>query len=112
MSVSRLKDYCLLYAAFFIYSFVSVFAKFASEQETLIKTLFFMGIEVCMLGSYAIIYQQAIKKFPLVVAMSNKGVALIISLLWSILIFHERITLWNVIGATMIIFGIWMVSSE
>ncbi len=112
MQPNKIKDYGQLYIAFLVYSFVSVFAKIASIQENFFKTLFFMGTEIVLLGVYALIWQQVLKRFSLVVAMSNKGVTVIFSLVWSIIIFKESITLWNVVGAALIILGIWMVSAD
>lgn len=112
MRQSQIKDFLILYFAFFIYSFVSVCAKLAAGQATILGMLLFMGIEICLLGIYAIIWQQALKRFPLVVAMSSKGITVILSLIWAILFFHEQITLWNMVGAGMIILGIGLVSAD
>ncbi len=107
-----IKKYGFLYFAFLIYSFVSVFAKIASGQDSLLETLFFVGVEIVFLGLYALIWQQALKRFPLVVAMSNKGIVVILGLVWSVLFFNEQITINNIFGAALIIIGIWMVSSD
>ena len=48
----------------------------------------------------------------LITAMSNKGVVVIFGLVWSVVLFHETITLYNVFGTAMIILGIWMVSAD
>lgn len=112
MKGSRIKDFGILYFAFFTYSFVSVFAKVASGQDTVLKTLIYVGIEFCLLGIYALIWQQALKKFPLVVAISNKGITVIIALIWSVVFFNEHITVWNIIGAILIVMGIWLVSAD
>ena len=104
---TKIKDYGLLYFAFIIYSFVSVFAKIASGQSELWRTLLFMFIECFFLGVYALIWQQALKR-----SMSNKGVTVVLGLLWSVFLFGESITIMNIVGAVLIIFGIWMVSSD
>lgn len=57
-------------------------------------------------------WQQVLKRFSLVTAMANKGVVVIINLIWSVLLFQEAITIYNIIGAAIIIGGIWMVSSD
>lgn len=107
-----IKKYGLLYFAFLIYSFVSVFAKIASGQDSLLYALLFIGVEIIFLGLYALIWQQVLKEFPLVVAMSNKGIVVILGLIWAVLFFDEQITISNIVGALMIILGIWMVSSD
>ena len=108
----RLVNYGLLYFNFVIYSFVSVFAKYASMQESYIMVCVFASGEVLLLGIYAILWQQILKRFPLVVAIANKGVTVVFGLLWSALLFNEQVTMWNLVGAGVIIAGIWMVSTD
>ncbi len=107
----KVTDYVLLYFGFFIYSLVSVFAKFASAQ-TDYKMIVFLGCEVVLLAIYAILWQQILKRFSLVTAMSNKGITVIFGMLWSVIIFKDTITLWNIFGAAIIISGIYLVSSS
>ncbi len=107
-----IKNYSLLYFGFLVYSFVSVFAKFASKQNDFYHTLLFIGLELFVLFVYAIIWQQVLKKFQLMVAASNKGVTVVFTLLWSFLFFGEKISFLNIVGAILIILGIWMVSSD
>ena len=106
------KDYFLLYGDFLIYSLVSVFSKIAAAQESLAWTMLFMFIEFCFLGVYALIWQQALKRFPLTVAMASKGITVILALLWSVALFRESISIMNVVGAALIILGIRVVSSD
>ena len=103
----------LLYLAFFIYSGTTVFSKLAAMQSGItLSFLFFMGMEVVCLGVYAIIWQQVLKHMSLITAMSTKGEVVIFGLVWSVVLFHETITLYNVFGTAMIILGIWMVSAD
>ena len=111
-SLKNIKKYFLLYFCFFIYSISTLCAKFASNQEMPIKILVYMGLEVVCLGIYALIWQQVLKKFSLVTAMASKGIVVIFNLIWSILLFKEVITIYNIIGAVIIIGGIWVVSSD
>lgn len=107
----RVADYVLLYFGFFIYSLVSVFAKFASVQ-TDYKMIVFLGCEVVLLAIYAVLWQQILKRFSLVTAMSNKGVTVILGMIWSVIFFKDTITLWNIVGAVIIISGIYLVSNS
>lgn len=103
----------LLYIAFMVYSGTTVCSKMAAMQEGLtVKFLFFVGMEIVCLGVYALIWQQVLKNMSLITAMSNKGVVVIFGLLWSVFLFHETVSLYNILGAAMIIFGIWMVSAD
>ena len=112
MKKSKISDYMVLYSAFFVYSISSVCAKFAALQAERFRTLCFFAAEILFLGIYALIYQQALKRFTLVVAMSNKGITVILGLLWSVVLFGERIGPLNVLGAIVIIIGIGMVASD
>lgn len=112
MKGKKVSDFLLLYLAFFVYSISSVCAKLAALQSDRMRLLFFFAAEIACLGIYALIYQQALKRFSLVVAMSNKGITVILGLLWSVLLFGERVGLLNAVGAAFIVFGIGMVSSD
>ncbi len=112
MQIEKIKQYLLLYGAFIIYSGVSIFAKYASKQDTLYKMCVFIALEIICLGVYAIVWQQVLKHFSLVTAMASKGIVVIFNLIWSILLFDEVITVNNIVGAAIIIFGIWVVSSD
>lgn len=112
MLINYIKKYGLLYGALLIYSASTICAKLASSQSTTIKVLVFFGLEFVCLGVYAIIWQQVLKHFSLVTAMASKGVVVIFNLIWSVILFGETISLANILGAAIIIFGIWMVSSD
>ena len=107
------NKYFQILFAFFIFSFVGVLSKFAANSELFSLRFFvFIGCQILVLGVYAIIWQQMLKKFALVSAMSFRGVIVILSLLWAVLIFGENITIFNIIGSLVIVLGICIVSSE
>ena len=108
----KINSYLILYAAFLIYSVSSVCAKFSSQQNTLTKAIVFLGLEMACLGIYAIIWQQALKRFSLVTAMASKGIVVIMNMIWSIWLFEESVSICNIVGAAVIIWGIWVVSSD
>ena len=91
----------------FVYASVSLATKFTSLQEFLsLKYFLGLAIVVAMLGIYAIIWQQILKRIELTTAYMFKGTSLIFVLLFSALIFNETITLWNIVGASLIVGGI------
>lgn len=108
--MEKIIKYLQLYMCFFIYSFALVFSKLAAQQTALIYSIMYIFLEVVILGIYAVVWQQILKKFPLVVAMTNKGSTVIFSLLWAVMIFNETITVVNILGAFLIIIGIGLVS--
>ena len=63
---TKLRDIFILQIVIAIYTLSTVCAKFASGQEFLsFKFILFYGIEMLILGIYAIIWQQLIKKFDI-----------------------------------------------
>lgn len=101
------RSVTFLLLVYLFYSTVSIATKFTSMQEML-SLRYFMGlaIVVVMLGIYAIIWQQVLKRIELTTAYMFKGTSLVFVLLFSALIFNETITLWNVVGAALIVGGI------
>ena len=98
----RLKDILILQAVIVIYTLSSVMAKLASGQEAF--------AELMILGVYAILWQQMIKKFELSVAYTNRAMALLWSMLWAVVLFHDRVTMKNVIGVALVIVGTLIVN--
>lgn len=81
----------------------------ASRQEALTRPyLLWMAGAVAVLGIYALLWQQIIKRMALSTAFMFKGTSLIFVLLISVLLFGETITLNNCIGSAVIIAGIVM----
>lgn len=109
----KIKDIIILQIVIAIYTLSTVFAKFASAEEFMsFKFILFYGIEILILGLYAIIWQQLIKKFDISVAYANKAMGLLWSIIWAILIFKEIITIKNIIGVIIVIIGTIIVNKE
>ena len=71
--------------------------------------LFYGGL-IVILGIYAIAWQQVIKRLPLSLAYANKAIGVVWTLLWGCLIFHEIISVKQILGAVVVITGIIMYS--
>ncbi len=112
MKEAGIKGFLLLQVSFLIYSCSSVVAKFASGNEVLsFKFILFYGLEVVILGIYALLWQQVIKKYDLSIAYANKAVTLIWALLWSVILFKETLK-WNqIVGVLIVIAGIYMLNT-
>lgn len=97
----------MLQAVVMVFSITSVVAKFASEQIFLSPGFFlFYGLEIFVLGMYAILWQQVIKKTDISIAYANKAMVLLWGLLWSVLIFHEGVTVKKLLGVLLVICGV------
>lgn len=106
VNIKRLRDLFFLQAIVVLYTLAGVAGKFAARYEFLSGGFILCyGIEILILGMYAILWQQILKRFELSVAYANRAIALIWSLVWAAVIFQERITVWNVVGALIVIAG-------
>lgn len=103
----------LLQLVVMIYSVADVIAKFVSRQEFMsARYILLFMLEFAALGAYAILWQQAIKHFELSIAYVNKAMTLLWAMIWSIFIFHESLTLHNVLGVAFVIVGIIIINGE
>ena len=108
-----LKSILLLQAAVLIYTLAGVMGKYASAQSFLsVRFILFYGMEIAVLGLYALLWQQMIKRFDLSVAYANRAMALLWSMLWAVLLFHETVTWKNILGALIVAAGTLVVNGE
>lgn len=108
-----IKDIIVLQAIIMIYSISSVVAKLASAQEFMsFRFILFYGMEIAILGIYAILWQQAIKKFELSIAYANRAMVMLWALVWAVVIFGENITGKNIAGLALITIGTMIVNRE
>lgn len=107
------KNILILQMIVVIYTFSTICAKMASGQTIFsIRFFLYLGLEVLLLGIYAICWQQMIKRLELSVAYINRSLALCWSMLWSCLFFKETITIQNIIGVLFIVLGIMIINTE
>jgi multidrug transporter EmrE-like cation transporter len=105
------KEYLIMFLAFFIYSLSSVFSKIASKFDifSINYLLCFLGI-ILVLGVYAVLWQQILKNIELSIAMSFKPLCLVLSVMWSIILFSEHLSLKTITGIVLVILGIFIIS--
>jgi len=100
-------DYFALIGVNLVYACTSIFTKMASRQEMLsLPYLLWIAGAVGVMAVYALLWQQVISRMPLSTAYMFKGTSLIFVLLISALLFGETITVNNMIGSAIIVFGI------
>lgn len=108
-----LKNIILLQAIIIIYTVSSVMAKFASaSKEEPMRFLLFFGLEFIILAAYAVLWQQMIKRFELSVAYANRSMALLWSMIWAVIFFHDRITIRNILGVILVLVGTMIVNLD
>lgn len=105
--MKNIRFYIYLHIMIAMYTISGICSKKASECQFLdVKFLVYYAIIIAILGIYAISWQQIIKKIPLSVAYANKAVTIIWGMIWGMLIFHEKITIWKVFGSILVMAGI------
>ena len=108
-----LRDILLLQVIVIIYTLSGVAGKFASRYAFMSPGFILCyGIEIAILGCYAILWQQVIKRFDLSVAYVNRSVALMWSMIWAVVLFHETVTPKNLVGIAIVIAGTMIVNGE
>jgi len=110
---NRWLDIVFLQFSIILLSLAGIFAKKASMVNFLSnKFVIYYSLEIFIIGIYAILWQQIIKKFELSLAYANKGVLIIWTFIWALLFFQETVTINNILGAILIIAGIVMVFKD
>lgn len=109
----KLSQVFLLLGTFVVYSCSSVFSKNASMYDTLSLEyiIFFIGVLFC-LGLYAILWQKVLSFMPLNKAFLCKSMTIVLILAISYFVFDESITINNVIGTCLIMFGLINLSCQ
>lgn len=112
-SVQKIKNIALLQGVIIIYTISSVMSKEASASgENLLRFSFFFGMEFVMLGVYALLWQQIIKRFALSVAYANRSMSVVWSMVWAVIFFHDTITIPNIAGVVLVVAGIWIINTD
>ena len=106
--------YIQLHLNIMLFSFTGVFSKLAGVEYNkagLTSPLLYLFLALMILncGIYAIAWQKVIKRFDLSTAYANKSVSIIWSQLWAVLIFHENLSVRNVIGMLIVFIGVMVV---
>lgn len=104
--LKKLKNIMLLQGVVIIYTISSIMSKNASaNRDNIVRFLFFFGMEFVILGVYAVLWQQIIKRFELSVAYANRSMAVVWSMVWAVVFFHNEITINNIIGVVLVVAG-------
>lgn len=107
MSKDKVKMIILLHVLLMVYSLSGVCSKMASKYSFLsLKFCVFYGLLILLLGIYAIVWQQIIKRLPLTTAFANKAVTVVWGIIWGMLFFREKVSLGQIVGACLVIVGV------
>ncbi|MBR6017450.1 MAG: EamA family transporter [Paludibacteraceae bacterium] len=107
----KLKDILILIGINLIYACTAICTKMAALQPQFSwPYLLWFGGAVAIIGIYAILWQQVLRRIELSTAYMFKGTTLIFTMLIAALLFGEAITTANIIGSLIIITGITILS--
>lgn len=112
--MEQVKNYLQLHLNIMLFSLTGIFSKLASIQYRehgiggwMLYLFLFLMVANC--GIYALAWQKIIKKFDLSTAYAHRSVYLIWSQIWAVLIFHENLTVKNIIGLLIVLVGVMVV---
>jgi len=97
-----------------LFSLTSVFSKAASvwyNKEGLksLMLFLFLFLMVANCGVYALLWQKVIKHFELNVVYANREIYMVWSQIWAVFIFHESLSVSNIIGLLLVMIGVLVV---
>ncbi len=111
--IHKIRDIALLQGVIIIYTISGVMSKEAAANGgDLMRFLIFFGLEFVLLGVYALLWQQMIKRFELSVAYANRSMAVVWSMVWAVVLFHDTITMQNIAGVVLVVAGIWIINTD
>lgn len=101
------KVFLALHLLLLLFAGTTVLSKLAAGEEFLsLRFCLFFGGEFVLLGIYALGWQQILKRLPLTVAFTNKAVTLVWSLVFGALLFHETVSLRQIVGCALAVAGV------
>lgn len=106
----RRNVFLLAAFAVFMESLTSPCLKIGSQRYDTFSAgyFFWFGLAVIILGIYAVCWQLILERIPLTTAYLRRGFSYILLFVWSTLIFHENITIRQIIGIAVISLGMFI----
>lgn len=101
------KVFLALHLLLLLFAGTTVLSKLAAGEEFLsLRFCLFFGGEFVLLGIYALGWQQVLKRLPLTVAYTNKAVTLVWSMVFGVLLFHETVSVKQLLGCALAVAGV------
>lgn len=96
-----------------VYSSAGFFSKLASRYDFLsLPYICCLAGVVFVLGIYAVLWQMALKRVPLNQAYLFRSLGLVFGLAIAYSVFHESISLQNLLGAAIVLCGLLILLSS
>lgn len=111
--MEKIKNLLFLHAIIFLYSLSSICSKYASGLEFFsFKWMLVYGLQIFILGCYALSWQQVLKRMPLNFAFANKSVTLVWGMIFGVILFDEKLSVLNIVGAVIVLIGVIFMVTE
>ena len=105
------RRFLLLQVGYFVFSLSGIFLKSGANFPVLsLGFLLRYGASLLCVFFFALLWQQVLREYELMTAYAWRGVLFLWTFLWAVLFFGESVTLNNVIGAAVILCGVFLVS--
>ena len=101
-----------LQGAVLIYTLSSTMSKLAAGAQGWAQFVLLYGAELGLLGVYALVWQQILKRVPVSVAYANRATNIIWAMCIAAVFFRETVTLPNIAGAVLVLAGTVVVDSD
>ena len=113
MGTLSVRNILFLCFAVAVYSASGFFSKMASRYDFLsCPYLLCLGGVVLVLGTYAILWQMALKKVPLNKAYLFRSLGLVYGLAIAYFVFQETITWGNLLGGGIVLGGLLILMTD
>ena len=105
------RRFLLLQSGYFVFSLSGILLK-SGSNFSVFSTGFLLryGASLLCVFLFALLWQQVLREYELTTAYAWRGVLFLWTFLWAVLFFGESVTLNNVIGAAVILCGVFLVS--
>lgn len=111
LNQNRAGVYPLLHILLLVYAVACIFSKRAAGTSFGSRIFFlYYGLNLLLLGIYAVGWQQVLKKIPLTTAYAHKSVTVIWGVVFGVLLFHEALNPRQIAGILLVICGIVLYS--
>ncbi len=102
-----LKWFLILHVSVLLNSMSGVASKMAGRYPLLsMGFVFYYGLDLLLIFAFALVWQQVLSHMSLTFAITNRPIRVIYSLIWSVLIFREKVTPLMVVGVLVILTGV------
>ena len=98
--------YIFAVLAIVVESFSSAILKMAGQYPLFsVEYILWFALAVAVMGIYAVAWQLVLEHLPLTTAYMRKGLTYVLIFVWAVLLFHESISIKQIIGIVVIILG-------